>query len=42
MIFWRAVTIRLRSHATPEAASAENGVSAGSGLIDADDPDYVE
>jgi hypothetical protein len=42
MIFWRAMTIRFRSHATPGAASAENGVSLGSGRIDADDLDYVE
>jgi hypothetical protein len=42
MIFWRAVTIRFRSHATPEVASAENGVSQGSGRIDAGDLNYVK
>jgi hypothetical protein len=42
MIFWRAVTIRFRSHATPEAASAEIGVLLGSGLIDAGSLNYVK
>jgi hypothetical protein len=42
MIFWRAVTIRFRSHATPEAASAENGVSLRSGRIDTDNLNYVK
>ncbi len=42
MIFWRAVTIRFRSHAISEAASAENGVSLGCRRIDADDLNYVK
>jgi hypothetical protein len=42
MIFWSAVTIRLRNHATPKGASAKKGVSPGVGRIDAYDSDYVK
>jgi hypothetical protein len=42
MIFWRAATIRFRSHATPEAGSAQNGVSLGVATAGADNLDYVK